>query len=48
MVAALLRDALKLFEQAEGIWQPRNDESLRRWNRCLRAMCSRPELEWPL
>src|SRR5262245_36627528 len=47
MVAALLREALGLFERAAGIWLPRNGESLRRWNRCLRPMSSRPELEWP-
>jgi len=46
MVAALLREALVLFGQAEKIRPPGNDEALLRWNRCVRLIQSRPELEW--
>ena len=46
MVAALLREALELFAKAERIRPPGNDEALLRWNRCVRLIQSRPELEW--
>ena len=46
MVAALLREALKRFEEAEKIRPAGNDESILRWNRCVRLIQSRPELEW--
>ena len=46
MVAALLQEALKLFAEAEKIRPPGNDEALLRWNRCVRLIQSRPELEW--
>ena len=46
MVAALLRDALRLFTQAEPLRPRGNDEVLLRWNRCVRLIRSRPELEW--
>jgi hypothetical protein len=46
MVAALLREALQFFERAEGIRPPGNDEAILRWNRCVRLIRSRPELEW--
>ena len=45
-IAALLREALKLFAQAEGIRPAGNDEAILRWNRCVRLIQSRPELEW--
>ena len=46
MVTALLRDALQLFEQAEALRPAGNDEAILRWNRCVRLIRSRPELEW--
>jgi tetratricopeptide (TPR) repeat protein len=46
MVAALLRDALRLYAQAEHVRPPGNDEVILRWNRCVRLIRSRPELEW--
>ena len=46
MVTALLREALQLFEQAEALRPAGNDEAILRWNRCVRLIRSRPELEW--
>ena len=46
MDAALLREALRLFAEAEKIRPPGNDEALLRWNRCVRLIQSRPDLEW--
>jgi tetratricopeptide (TPR) repeat protein len=46
MVTALLRDALKCFEEAEKIRPSGNDEAILRWNHCVRLVQSRPELEW--
>jgi hypothetical protein len=46
MVATLLREALRLFAEAEKIRPPGNDETILRWNRCIRLILSRPELEW--
>jgi hypothetical protein len=45
-VAPLLREALQLYEQAERIRPPGNDEAILRWNRCIRLIRSRPDLEW--
>jgi hypothetical protein len=45
MITALLREALRLFEQAEAIRPPGNDEVILRWNRCVRLIQSPPELE---
>jgi tetratricopeptide (TPR) repeat protein len=47
-VFALLQDALRCFEEAEKIRPPGNDESILRWNRCVRLIQSSPELEWTL
>jgi hypothetical protein len=46
MVTPLLREALVLFARAERIRPPGNDEAILRWNRCVRLVQSRPELEW--
>jgi tetratricopeptide (TPR) repeat protein len=46
MVTPLLREALQCFAKAERIRPPGNDEALLRWNRCVRLVQSRPELEW--
>lgn len=46
MVTPLLREALELFARAEKIRPPGNDEAILRWNRCVRLIQSRPELEW--
>jgi hypothetical protein len=46
LVSALLRDALRCFEEAEKIRPAGNDEALLRWNNCVRLIQSRPELEW--
>jgi hypothetical protein len=46
MVVVLLREALQLFERAEHIRPPGNDEAILRWNRCVRIIRSRPDLEW--
>lgn len=46
MVTPLLREALELFARAERIRPPGNDEAILRWNRCVRLVQSRPELEW--
>ncbi len=39
----LFEEAMNYFEQAERIRPPDNDESLLRWNRCVRLLQSRPE-----
>jgi hypothetical protein len=39
-------DALRLFAEAELLRPPGNDEVILRWNRCVRLIRSRPELEW--
>ena len=46
MVAALLRDALRHFAEAELLRPRGNDDVILRWNRCVRLIRSRPELEW--
>jgi len=46
LATALLREALQLFEQAEALRPAGNDEAILRWNRCVRLIRSRPELEW--
>jgi tetratricopeptide (TPR) repeat protein len=46
MVTPLLREALQLYTQAEKIRPTGNDEAILRWNRCVRLIQSRPELEW--
>ncbi len=39
----LFEQAMSYFEQAERIRPPDNDESILRWNRCVRLLNSRPE-----
>jgi tetratricopeptide (TPR) repeat protein len=46
LLAPLLREALRLYEQAESIRPPGNDEAILRWNRCIRLIRSRSDLEW--
>ncbi len=38
--------AMGLFEEAERIRPPNNDEAILRWNRCVRLLQSRPAYEW--
>jgi hypothetical protein len=45
-VYPILEEAMRLFEQAEQIRPPDNDESILRWNRCVRLLQSRPISEW--
>lgn len=45
-VYPILEDAMRLFESAEKIRPPNNDESILRWNRCVRLLESRPISEW--
>lgn len=50
-VAAELEEAMRCFERAEEIRPTGNDESILRWNRCLRLLQSMPQpvaLEEPL
>ncbi len=46
MVTELLQRALACFEQAEQVRPSGNDDALLRWNRCVRLVRSRPDLEW--
>ena len=39
-----LRDAMKLFERAEGVKPVDNDDALLRWNACARLFARHPEL----
>lgn len=45
-VYPIFEKALELFEQAEQIRPPDNDEAILRWNRCVRILESRPSYEW--
>jgi tetratricopeptide (TPR) repeat protein len=49
VVIALLEDALRHFEEAEKIRPAANDESILRWNRCVRLLqkLPRPEVVEP-
>ena len=40
----LLREAMKLFERAEGVKPADNDDALLRWNACARLFDRHPEL----
>lgn len=45
-VYPIFQEAMALFEQAEKIRPPDNDEAILRWNRCVRLLQSRPSAEW--
>lgn len=42
----LLEEALRSFADAEKIRPAGNDDSILRWNRCVRLLQSRPDFEW--
>jgi len=44
-VPLLLEEAMRLFEQAEKVRPPDNDDAILRWNRCVRLIRSR---DWGL
>jgi hypothetical protein len=39
----LIEDAMKYFAEAEKIRPPGNDDSILRWNRCVRLLQSQPD-----
>jgi hypothetical protein len=45
-VYPIFEEAMRLFEAAEKIRPADNDESILRWNRCMRLLQSRPAYEW--
>ena len=45
-VYPVVEEAMGLFEAAEKIRPANNDESILRWNRCVRLLQSRPRYEW--
>ena len=45
-VYPIFEEAMGLFEAAEKIRPPDNDEAILRWNRCVRLLQSRPAYEW--
>jgi tetratricopeptide (TPR) repeat protein len=45
VVAALIEEAMRHFEEAEKIRPADNDESVLRWNRCLRLLAKLPHFE---
>ena len=45
-VYPIFEEAMQLFESAESIRPPGNDEAILRWNRCVRLLQSRPPFEW--
>jgi tetratricopeptide (TPR) repeat protein len=45
-VYQIFEEAMGLFEAAEKIRPADNDESILRWNRCVRLLQSRPAYEW--
>jgi tetratricopeptide (TPR) repeat protein len=42
----LLEEALRCFAEAEKVHPAGNDDAILRWNRCVRLLQSRPEIEW--
>lgn len=42
----LFEEALKLYEQAERIRPKGNDDSILRWNRCVRILQGRDQADW--
>ena len=45
-VYPIFEEAMQLFESAERIRPPANDDAILRWNRCVRLLQSRPAFEW--
>jgi len=45
-VTVLIEDAMRNYEEAEGIRPVGNDEAILRWNRCARLLHSRLDSEW--
>jgi len=45
-VYPIFEEAMGLFEAAEKIRPANNDESILRWNRCVRLLQGRPAYEW--
>ena len=45
-VMPIFEDAMRLFEEAEGIRPPDNDDAILRWNRCVRLLHSRLATAW--
>ncbi len=45
-VTPIFEDAMKFFDEAEKIRPPGNDDSILRWNRCVRLLHSRMGAEW--
>jgi len=45
LVVALIEEAMRQFEEAEKIRPSDNDESVLRWNRCLRLLAKLPHTE---
>lgn len=46
MLAVLIEEAMRLFEEAEKIRPANNDDAILRWNRCVRLVQGRPAEEW--
>ncbi len=42
----LFEEALRRFAEAEKLRPAGNDDAILRWNRCVRLLQSRPDLEW--
>lgn len=45
-VTALFEEAMRCFEEAEKIRPARNDDTILRWNRCVRILQSRDPSDW--
>ena len=45
-VLPVFENAMRFFEQAERIRPPDNDDSILRWNRCVRLLQSRLSSDW--
>jgi len=45
-LVVLLEEALRLFEEAEKIRPAGNDDTILRWNRCVRILRSLSDAEW--
>jgi tetratricopeptide (TPR) repeat protein len=45
VLVGLFKDAMTHFEEAEKIRPPENDDSVLRWNRCVRLLAKLPESE---
>jgi tetratricopeptide (TPR) repeat protein len=45
MLVGLFTEAMRLFEEAEKIHPPENDDAVLRWNRCVRLLEKLPQME---